>query len=240
MKTTAKKRCPGLDTFVGAMMGELSESDRESFLSHVSACPACRLKFGALAELESELEARQSLIPEVGLSAAEEKALRRMGRQRLREMSGKRRLSVPPALRLPAAAVAAGLVLIFLGYFFIIRIPSPDQALRGKRSQEIKLVEPGEKLKRAPEIFRWTDVKGKDIFHLSIIDDELNTVFHDTVEETSLRLPVKVRDQLKTGKTYLWTVEAVDEEDRKLASASRYFEIDEDGGESPIRTNAAQ
>jgi hypothetical protein len=226
MKTTAKKHCPGQDRFVGAMMGELDKNDREAFFSHVSICPECRLKFGALAELEVELEAKQSMIPETGLSAADERALRRLGRQRLRELQGRRIRRLLSPLRPPAAAVAAGLVLIFLGYYFIIRTPSADQAMRGKEGQEIRLIEPGEKLKRAPEVFRWTDVEGEDGFFLTIIDDELNTIFYDGVKETHLRLPVEVRDQLKPGKTYLWTVEAKDEDHKVLAASSRYFEIE--------------
>jgi hypothetical protein len=150
-----------------------------------------------------------------------------MGRQRMRMLSGRGRLSIPPALRRPAAVAASGLVIILLGYIFMVRIPSVDKALRGRQAQEIKLIEPKEKLERAPEIFRWTDVEGKDAFDLKIIDDELNSIFHGKVKEARLRLPAEVRDQFKRGKTYLWTVEAVDEEDRILASASRYFEIGE-------------
>jgi len=226
MKSAAKKLCPGQDDFVGAMMGELSKSDGQSFFSHLSACPGCRLKFEALAELEAELEARKSQFPEAGLSAAEEKALRKLGRQRLRELPGRGRRLIPPPLRLPAAAVAAGLVLILLGYYFFVRIPSSNQALRGSQSQEIRLLEPGEKCKRAPEVFRWTDVEGEDGFLLTIIDDELNTIFYDGVKETELRLPAEVRDRLRPGKTYLWTVEAKDEDDKLLATASVYFEIE--------------
>jgi len=226
MKTTAKKHCPSRNTFVGAMMREIDKNDREAFFSHVSVCPECRLKFGALAELEAELEAKKSLIPEVGLSAAEERALRRVGRQRWRELSGRGIRLIPPPLCLPAAAVAAGLVLILLGYYFFIRIPSSDQALRGKQSQQIGLLEPGEKCKRTPEVFRWTDVEGRDGFLVTIIDDELNTIFSEGVKESELRLPVEVRDKLERGKTYLWTVEATDEDHKLLATASRYFEIE--------------
>jgi hypothetical protein len=84
------------------MMGELGKGDRESFFSHVSVCPECRLKFGALAELEAELEAKHSMIPETGLSATEEKALRRLGRQRLRELSRKRNRLIPSPGLFPA------------------------------------------------------------------------------------------------------------------------------------------
>ncbi len=64
MNATMNKACPENEIFVKAMLGELPEDGRRDFLSHISTCPGCRLKFEALAKIETQLKAREDHIPE--------------------------------------------------------------------------------------------------------------------------------------------------------------------------------
>jgi hypothetical protein len=70
---------------------------------------------------------------------------------------------------LPAGAIAlAAVVLLFLGYFLLIRNHSSDPPLRGTLQEEIRLIKPEGKLKEAPTAFLWTDVKGRDSFRFEM------------------------------------------------------------------------
>ena len=219
------KGCPKNADFVRFCLGEFDDGARRRFFDHTLLCPVCRPRLRLMTGLQAEVEARGSGIPEAGLAARESGALREMAAEQLRSAGGpSRRLRLRLA---PVAAVAAvALVALGLGYVFLKSAPPSNFAVRGSVSQELRLLEPGAKLAQAPTTFSWTDVRGKDDFQFVLIDDELTTIYTAVTEDVKLRLPDAARQELKKGKTYLWTVRAMDEKSRELASASREFEIE--------------
>jgi len=218
--------CPEKEKFLRAFMGELTEAEYKDFLGHVSSCPDCRRVFEALTQLQAQLKARESVIEDKEVSAEQMRELRRLAKQQVRELSKKRAPLFLRPLAVGLVALAAGLVLLFVGYFFLLRNHSSDQTLRGKPREELRLIKPERKPKGAPSVFLWTDVKGRDSFRFEIIDDELNTLYINAVTGTKLELPAEVKQQIVKGKVYLWTIEVYDDNGKKLASASRYFEIE--------------
>jgi hypothetical protein len=59
-----------------------------------------------------------------------------------------------------------------------------------------------------------------------LIDDELNTIISSQALKTQIILPENIKAKLVRGKTYIWNIEAISEENLKLDSASISFEIE--------------
>lgn len=216
--------CPKKEVFVRAFMGELHGEEEREFLRHLTLCGRCRRAIEALAELQADLEVRETAIPEISLSRDDERELRSMATEQVRAYSRRLGAVVFKPARV-AVALAAALVLVMLGTMFLLKIPVSQQAVRGARLAQLRLHRPEGKLKEAPRIFSWSEVKGADSYHLVIIDAALDTIYETGLGGTKLQLPEEVRQRFQRQKPYLWTISAQDDEGRELASASRYFEI---------------
>ena len=225
MNASQFQPCPKKGVFVCAFMGELQGEEEKEFLRHVTLCRRCSRTFEALTELQADLEVRETAIPEASLSRDEERELRSLANEQVLAYSRRLGAAVSRPVRV-AVALAAALVLVVLGTMFLVKIPVSQQAVRGARLTELKLHSPGGKLKEAPRVFSWSEVKDSDSYHLVIIDAALNTIYETGVGGTKLQLPEEVRQRLQRQEPYLWTIVAQDDEGRELASASRYFEIE--------------
>jgi hypothetical protein len=217
--------CPKGEDFVRFCLGEFDSGARREFLDHTLFCPVCRPRLRLMTKLQAEVEAKGSQIPGAGLTRRENSALREMAAEHLRSL---RRPSRRLRLRLlPLGTVASiGVIALVLGYFFLKNAPNSHFAVRGNANQGLRLIGPDAKLAQAPVTFSWTDVRGRDDFQFVLIDDELNTIYTAGTKDIKLRLPEAERQKLTKGKTYLWTVRALDDNSRELASASREFEIE--------------
>lgn len=214
--------CPKSDDFVKAFLGEAADGAAPEFLEHVARCPFCRPKMQVLAKVRAGLEARVGMVPEAGLTREESRKLRRAAVEQLRLMR-------PPAHRLSRRALqvtAAAGVMLALGYLYLNNSLHSPAAMRGPVQLELRLLAPGPVLQGAPSDFSWSDIPGRDDFRFILVDDELNTIYETETEETSLRLPEKERAKLMKGMTYLWTIRALDDNSRELASSSRVFEVE--------------
>jgi hypothetical protein len=226
MNATMNRACPENEMFVKAMLGELPGNSRRDFLRHVSVCPVCRLKFEALAEIEVHLEARGGHIPMAVLSEGEARQLKRWAGRQAQALSEKGDSYPAVRPRLVTVAAAAALMLIVALSFFLFRHPASVPILRSGGGSELRLLEPVAELRSAPEVFRWTEVEGAKGYKFTLIDDELNVLYQMNAREVLVRLPFSVRQRLTGEMTYLWTVQAMAENNQELASASRYFEIE--------------
>jgi hypothetical protein len=214
--------CPKSEDFVRAFLGEVGDGAGPEFLEHVGRCPICRPRMQVLAQVKTKLEARVDMVPEAGLTREETRRLRRAAVEQLRLMRpSTHRLSLR-ALQLAAAAV----VVLALGYLYLNNSLYSRFAMRGSANHELRLLGPGPHLRSGPADFSWSDVPGRDDFRFVLVDDELNTIYEVETEATSVRLPESVRGKLARGGTYLWTVVAVDDNSRDLATASRVFEVE--------------
>ncbi len=226
MNATMNRACPKNEIFVRAMLGELPADSRRDFLSHVSTCPGCRLKFEALVKIENHLKAREDRIPGTALLDREARELKRWAGRQAGALSGKSAFHPARRPRLAAVGAAAVLLLAAAGSILLVKNPAPVQIFRSGGGNEIHLLEPKEELKSAPEVFRWAGVAGAETYNFTLIDDALNILYQTKGPETLVRIPFDVQQSLTEEATYLWTVQAVAENDQELASASRYFEIE--------------
>lgn len=226
MKSRLSRPCPGKEVFLKAFMGGLPEEEKARFAFHLLACSRCQETFSVLRQLEFELKSREKSIEAVSLSPDDERALKKMARQRLKELREGRARPFWRPLSVKVLAVAASLLLIGLAAYLLVYKPPSDQALRGISSGGLRLVKPEGKLKEAPSVFLWTDIEGRAEFLFELIDDELNLIYREKFGETKAQIPETVRQKLGRGKIFLWTVSARNKDDRILASASCTFEIE--------------
>jgi hypothetical protein len=174
-----------------------------------------------LAKVKAALEVRAASVPERGLSGREARALRRLAAEQSKLLKPDRSLSFRP---LPYAATAVvAVIALALGYLYLRDSLHSRLTVRGPQNQELRLLAPGAHLREAPADFSWTDIPGRDDFRFTVISEDLETLCRMETHETSLRLSEGERQKFVKGKSYLWTVVAVDDTDRELDSASREF-----------------
>ena len=217
--------CPPGEDLVRALLKETAHGTGRVILDHARRCPCCRPKLQVLDRVRAELEARAEKVPETRLTGDEAQALRKVAVEQLRLMKPPGRpLYLRPA---PVAAmVVVAVIALGLGYLYLNSTLHSRFTVRASINKELRLLGPGAHLREAPADFSWTDVPGRDEFRFVLIDDDLSTIYEMQTHSTGLRLPQDERQKLSTGKNYLWTVIALDGNNRELASASRGFEIE--------------
>ena len=225
MKRMFFRKCPEAESIVQYFSGGLGRNEEAAFLGHVSKCPKCRLRLSALASLQAELEAKEKTLPDIVLSAREAGEFRKMAKEQERTYATGDGHFFSRIIRLGGIA-AAGALLIFIGTRLFVKTSPAGSAIRGQRQVEIRLHQPKGKLKEAPKIFSWSKVQGADVYHLEIIDNQLNLVFSEGIAKTRINLPEDIRQTLKRQRPYLWTVSALDDNSSELGSTSGYFEIE--------------
>ncbi len=222
MSYRKSRDCPKREDFVSAFLGEAGDGAGPEFLEHAARCPVCRPRMQVLAKVRDGLEARVDMVPEAGLTKEESRKLRWAAVEQLRLMR-------PPARRLSLRALqvaAVAVVVLALGYLYLNNSLYSRFAVRGPVNHALRLLGPGPHLRGGLADFSWSDVPGRDDFRFVLVDDELNTICEVETEATSLRLPESVRGKLAKGRTYLWTVVALDDDSRDLATASRVFNVE--------------
>jgi hypothetical protein len=242
MKRSGRSKCPGDERLLGAFLHELGPASSEPIAEHAAACPLCRRKQAVLEEIAQELRARIGGLPD-SLGPEEGAALRDMAGAEVRRIrQDDRRHRVPRFIPFRATIAAAVLIAAAAGIFFYVRTRPPDVD-RGAPTG-IRLLEPAGTLQRAPSVFRWEAVRNADVYQFEIFDEELRSVVIRTTKSTSVTLAPEETSRLGPGRTYYWDVEAVDDEDRRIASGQRSFLVSPGGTANapsdPSRTDPAQ
>jgi len=197
MNKTLHEACPTDETFVRAFMNESSLKEKENLVTHVMTCTHCWMRYQVLRQLRTDLK---------GLEAVPEKAVFswRLGRKLI-------------------AVVGSAVILLAAGIFLLKFEKSA--AYRGNGGGRLVLLEPAQTLKRPPSVFKWTPVKGADDYIFKLIDEELNILLRTGGKYTELALSADKASKLVWGKTYVWTIEAYDDESRILDRSSKSFEL---------------
>lgn len=234
MKSARKKyqtSCPENEVLIRAFLKKGTLEEQERLIDHVLACQKCKLKFDALKQISSQLNAFKEEFEGEELSAREEAEFRRMAGQKIRELSKKPKI---PFLRsLPArylVTAAAALLIVITGYFLITKLQQRDVYREGG-SGEFRLIEPVGIITEVPSVFTWTPHEEADNYFLRLIDDELNIVLTKSIDlikdvyEPNATLSEDEKKKLHRGKTYIWEVEARNVFHKKIISDRKHFEI---------------
>lgn len=227
MKKDALKSCPKTDDFIAAFLSEPDEPRTKNLLDHSKTCSLCQRKFLLLGQLQKEIQARGKDIEEVDLSRKERNQLKRMARLKLRELNvHQAHPFLPPSAR-QAIFLGTGLAFLVLAAFFLARNHRPTPRWREAPGQELRLLQPYGSLQEAPSIFSWTEVKGREEFIFRLQDEELKLLYKARTFLPRIQIPEPVRMNLTKGKSYVWTVEALDKDAHVLAEEYLTFRLEE-------------
>ncbi len=221
--------CPQNEDFVRVFLDEAGLDEKEALLKHAISCQECGLKFDVLRQLRRKLKSRMGTFQNVkSLSDAAELLAKATGAQLEKGKKEKKKSLFSLYFRRAPAKFVLVTFLFFIitvtGVFLTLRSPKTG-LFRGEAGQQLTLIEPLGKINQPPRYFKWTKVKNAE--HLfRLIDDSLNTLAKAKIRnENTYALPPSIKDQLKKNKTYIWSVEALDDNGRILDVKSGHFSI---------------
>jgi hypothetical protein len=140
----------------------------------------------------------------------------------------------------PAAAVLmAGSLL--LAALWLNTPPGDGLSFRGPGPAVLELIAPTGILREPPRVFCWSPYPGVDSYGFEIVDDKLEPLIPYTFINftTALIVPEAVRESVRPGRTYVWRLWALDENNLPIATEQKSFEI-RPRDQSPDKTKPAQ
>lgn len=224
-----KVKCIDNKTFLEVFLKGAEVGQKDQFIDHIFSCPACRLKFETLNALRRELRILEKEFPSAILSEAEEKAFREMTKSRLCELdkkSPKAFFNFGRSRPFRILSASAALIIFCLVGYFLFHSVTKQESFRTPHNGNVQLIEPKGILKAAPSLFRWSLVENADLYHFKIIGDDLQTVYEDNIRQTSIQISEEIRNKLRGGKAYIWSIEAIDDNDRRLSFSQEHFVIE--------------
>jgi hypothetical protein len=209
-------KCPENSVFVRVFSQKASLKEKEELIDHILICRKCRTKFEVLRELKALKP--QTRIPEELLE------------KDLHPKEQKKPLSLPVFKKFSWKTffAAAALFLAAAACAFFVFFHSPPPVMRGDSPSELVLLEPGNKISQPPQIFIWNELENANGYKFKLVDENLETLFSATLkkrEQTVLKLPGAVVNKLESGKTYIWSIKAYDNEENFVAFQSKSFQI---------------
>lgn len=221
--------CPRKEEFLRFFLNEMSPDEKESFVDHAYSCPDCRIKLEVLVPLSRELREKSAEIDCVAFTAAEQKEFKKLCKARLRELKKPKR----PAFRLIPRRVFAGvlvgasaLLVLFVAYRFLFVTSAPGNIARNTTGEKVLLIEPKGSLMGPPSGFAWKPYQGADVYIFKLVDEDLRTLVAGKPTYTpSYALPEAIKKQLEPGKRYIWSVEVMDDDNKKIAFTQEFFVI---------------
>jgi hypothetical protein len=209
-----RESCPGKEEFVRFFLNKTPAAAGEELTDHLRFCDSCRRKFEILRDVGPALRGQKARLRP--LAQASRRELRSRFRSREpRAVWAKYRLF---------GTVGASLGLVLLG-LLLFRNPNAADTLRGSAASLPILAIPQGPLAEAPRLFFWTRFPQGDSYRFELIDDELQTLTTMSTQSGWILIPETVQNRLRSGRTYLWTVEAIRDDNRKIGEIRRYFEL---------------
>ncbi len=204
------RRCPADSELIRFASRETSARETDRMLGHLAVCSRCSVRYGVLQQLKRDLE------PRVDAFVAEHEAARPSRPRPFAVLAG---LRLAPVLALLALALGSG------AYLAISR-GGRHSDLRGSAAP-LASIEPAGRISAPPAVLRWSPVPRAESYRLELIDDSLRRVHAGAAFLVNeLVLPAEVRGALVRGRTYVWTVSALDADGNLLTSGSGSFVIE--------------
>jgi len=230
-ETSDKGKCPEKEVFIKAFLNEINEAEKMKLIDHVLICDRCAMEFAAMREVTKRTKEKIDGLEEKEITRDD---LKKIAKQRIKQLKkGERerwfsRLTIKV---IPAKyfALLAGLMIVILGYFLILKFPGTlkkTEEFREITKVELRLIEPKSEISKFPSVFKWTVVEEAKYYNFELTDSKLNIVWaRENITTNSLKLPQNIRGNLQKGKTYFWKVTVFDELNQKMELALQYFEI---------------
>jgi hypothetical protein len=211
----ASPDCVAPERLLAAVLGELTEAERQAVEAHAALCPACSAELElarAFAPSASELAAgRADLEPIIARLRRANPAAPPAARVLPFEKPAARRLFAPATRRFALAAtllVAAGaLFLLGRGGDRAPGLPTPPES-EVVRSARLEAIAPQGELATVPTSFSWRAIADAKRYrvHLLGVDDEV--LWQGESAGTELPLPADLRARLAPAVHFRWRIEA--------------------------------
>jgi len=183
-------------------------------LDHLRDCRACRVKYEILLNVDTTLRRNEERLFPLALASL---------REIRAKIRGFRQVGRIPWVR-QSASVGA-IVVLFLAAFLILGKPGIENTLRGSDRASFKLMIPQGPVSAAPRLFYWTHVPQGDQYRFELIDDELQTLITLTTKDAWILIPESIQKKILSHRTYLWTIEAINDDNLRIAESRGYFEL---------------
>lgn len=227
------RHCPADSALIALFMNEAPRRMKEKLLRHLAVCSRCTLRFSVLRQAKRELQPQVDSFA-AAFSADEGAAcLQDAARRKILELEpGPPRGHSPSSpfgvllgLRAAAGLMAVLMVLTLAGYLLLTGLQR--RAETRSPSAKLALLAPSGRLSAAPAEFRWTPVLNAEGYAIEIVDDTLTKIGRVSVFFINeVEIPPEIRSRLVKGRTYVWTVVAVDGDGNSLTSRSASFLVD--------------
>lgn len=227
----SSKKCLSDDEFIALLLGEKSSHATGLLLGHIALCPVCSFRFDFLNRLRAEAEPKIADFTSRVTPSEAGPLLHKIARERLAELAAREtsapvRLSPPRRSRLMFrfAFGLLGVLLIAAAAGYLTLNHLRERAVLRSPALKLELLEPVGKISRPPAIFRWTPVLHAEDYRLELIDDSLQPVYSSgTYLVTEHAIPAEVRAMIVRGRTYVWSIKALDGDGNLLLSESGHF-----------------
>lgn len=233
-------KCPKDSDLVRLSAYETSHDESERLFRHLADCPRCSTRFTVLRQVKRDLR------PAVEAFAREfpaDKAgplLSGAARGKLQELdpppAQPQRPSPPPRSRATFLGLALNLRFA-VGFLALLAVVATGIYMTATRSDVysdlrspsagLALFEPVGRIPDAPKVFRWSPVARAESYFFELYDESLERVHVGSAYLINeLVLGAEAKAKLAEGRTYLWTVSALDGDSEILATRSGSFVIE--------------
>lgn len=184
----SRKNCLSPEKLIMLARGELSDTEKENSVIHISNCIFCSR------EIKEILKILQY----------EKKVINKAKRGRTKS---KKNIF---GFNWKTAAITAVLILIAISSFFIANKIMNSNVFRGENSQPLNLITPVDTYTSKPfPLFKWTEVPKAGYYILELYDEFLEPIWESNkIYSTELTLPEKVVFSLSSNRDYYWMVTA--------------------------------
>lgn len=215
----SKTDCPSREAFEKSFRTDATLEERERMADHALVCPSCRARMEVLLDVRQEIASRgRTFRPMAKASLVELKS------QTGARLSGPRRVL---GVRLIPVATAGALLALALAAVFLIGPLAPrDGVLRDGEAGGLALLSPKGKIKGTPMEFRWDGPVEANTYFIEVVDDRLAVIIPPTgTVERFYSLPIGYENRFAPGRTYIWSLTAIDDVGRTIGTAQQVFTV---------------
>jgi hypothetical protein len=215
----SKTDCPSREAFEKSFRTDATLEERERMADHAMACPSCRARMEVLLDVRQEIASRRRVFRPMAKASLEELKSRVSARpSRPRRFLGVRLMPIATA----GALLAAALVAVFI----IGPLAPRDGVMRDGEAGGLVLLSPKGEIKGTPMEFRWDGPVEANTYFIEVIDDRLAVIIPQTgTVERFYSLPIGYENRFAPGRTYIWSLTAVDDVGRTIGTAQRVFTV---------------
>lgn len=207
--------CPTDEQFLELCLEKSPRPENEALLDHFRTCPDCRTKFRILLDVDSALRKDARRLRPLA------RASRREIRRELRPTGTARRRRAARWMAVAGSAAAILLAVVFRPGL----LPREDGfSIRGESAEVVAL--PSGRILAPPLLFVWEPAAGGESYRYELIDEDLRLLSAQTTFNPWILLPAEVKPVLQSGRTYIWTVDAVNDEGIIIRRTVRHFEME--------------